>query len=91
MIDSHLELRLRPSMHKFTSVSRNIEVASTFEQPLPYFTNGPFINICEDLGVTAEEYLKHQARDAEQARKDGRTLAGAAKLFRRTGGTSFHL
>lgn len=68
-------------MNKFKSDSLELEVSEIFLRPLPYFFNRPLINILEDLGVPASEFLTRQARCEREARSSARSLRGASDLM----------
>ncbi|KAF8471693.1 RNA dependent RNA polymerase-domain-containing protein [Kalaharituber pfeilii] len=77
-------LRLRPSMVKFNgSDSRNIEICSSANKPLPMFLNRPLIKILEDLGVEASTFMELQEEEVRKLRQACRTPALAANFMER--------
>ena len=84
---------LRPSMIKFEApTARNIEIATAFDKPIPYFLNRPLIMILEGLGVPYKMFKKFQDKAVSEAEGAIHTLSKAANLLQRHGlGTSYRL
>ncbi|KAI5481832.1 hypothetical protein MNV49_000109 [Pseudohyphozyma bogoriensis] len=62
-VDPSLEgrvLQARPSMIKFLSESRTLDIAGSFERPLRAYLNRPLIKILEDLKVSHQTLLDLQ-------------------------------
>lgn len=57
---------LRPSMTKFESPARDIEVCEAFAAPKPCFLNRNLVCVLETLGVPAAVFLKKQAEEIRE-------------------------
>ena len=79
-------LSLRPSMSKFDSSHvHTLDIAGSFDRPLPCYLNRPLIKILEDLGVPAQNFLTLQRAAVARIETAKKTFCGAAKLLEASG------
>ncbi|KAI9739001.1 MAG: hypothetical protein M1818_005315 [Claussenomyces sp. TS43310] len=83
--DTHLmgtELVLRPSMIKFPSEDKDLELCGAAYRPLPMYLNRQLIKIMEDLGVEEKFFLDLQATAVERLRLSAANAFNAAKFLK---------
>ncbi|GAA5898266.1 hypothetical protein JCM6882_000114 [Rhodosporidiobolus microsporus] len=78
-------VQFRPSQRKFDSFSRSLDIAGTFEGPLPCYLNRPFIKILEDLGIPIPTFVDLQTAAAKDIGTARSSLKDAAKMLDRVG------
>ena len=79
-------LSLRPSMSKFDSSHQHtLDIASTFNRPLPCYLNRPLIKILEDLGIPAQHFVDLQRTASARIEEAKKTFLGAATLLDSSG------
>ncbi|GAA6016409.1 hypothetical protein JCM10207_003852 [Rhodosporidiobolus poonsookiae] len=81
---------LRPSMEKFVGESLALDIADTFDGPLPCYLNRPLIKILEDLGIAPSVFLDLQHAAVQTIGCARSSLKDAATMLDRVGlgGTS---
>lgn len=94
-VDSGLQGKVvctRPSMNKFISEDRTIELARVFDRPMSMYLNRPLIMLLETLGIPLEPFMELQ-RDAVDGTKAATTsMDSTAVLLEKYGlGNSYHM
>ena len=78
------QLVLRPSMIKFEGTNNtDLEICEGAWKPLPLYLNRQFIKILEDMGVSDNFFLDHQAREIERLRLVTSSPINASIFLRR--------
>ena len=73
---------IRPSMKKFDgSPSWDIEMCNANSKPLPMFLNRQYIKILEDLGVSADVFLRLQRQRVKELRMMTTSHVNASKFL----------
>jgi len=77
------KLCIRPSMTKFESNDKNIEICDSSHRPLPFYLNRQIIKILEDLGVPSEAFMHLQAKAVAALRATAESPLQAARFLER--------
>jgi RNA-dependent RNA polymerase len=94
-VDERLEGRvvcIRPSMNKFESPDRMVEIARAFDRPMAMYLNRPLIMLLETLNVPVEPIMELQNLAVRQTVDASKSLESAARLLEQNGlGTAFRM
>jgi RNA-dependent RNA polymerase len=94
-VDERLEGRIlciRPSMDKFVSPDRMVEIARAFDRPMSMYLNRPLIMLLETLHVPFEPIKQLQDQAVRHTVEASRSLESAARLLEQNGlGTAFRM
>jgi hypothetical protein len=84
-VDPRLEgnkICIRPSMNKFESNDRHLEICDMASKPMPMVLNRQLIKILEDMGAPAEWFLALQSKELQRLRRISATVYNTASFLR---------
>ncbi|KAK4031981.1 RNA dependent RNA polymerase-domain-containing protein [Parachaetomium inaequale] len=84
-VDPRLEgnkICIRPSMNKFESNDRHLEICDMASKPMPMVLNRQLIKILEDMGAPSEWFLDLQSKELQRLRRISATVYNTASFLR---------
>jgi len=84
-VDPRLEgnkICIRPSMVKFPSTDRQLEICDMASKPMPMVLNRQLIKILEDMGAPGEWFLRLQSSEVHRLRGISETVYNTANFLR---------
>lgn len=73
---------IRPSMSKFESEERNLEICDLASKPMPMVLNRQLIKILEDMGAPASWFLDLEAKEVQRLRGITASVYNTASFLR---------